>query len=184
MSVFSIMMSIPASTHAGLAVTLACVLAGTGCTGDSQDDSTSNGVSDICSEPAQGTMLDGWEVGLMADGKFTALVDEQIVPITYGGQGLPMFGLYVQARGSAVPSCLAQETFVLDPSSMIAGDLRSPLTMHRQDDGTYRSKTAWLILYFGVLPGDLVTVQSAAGQKMFERRVYADMKGPASAPGE
>ena len=117
---------------------------------------------------------------MVEGGVFSPLAADQVVPLVRGTQGLDMVGIHLRANGSSVPDCLGQETFAFDAADAIVADLRSPLTMYGQGDGSFRTDIAWLILYPGVNVGDAVTLRTEAGGQMFEQRIFLDEMGPSA----
>ena len=157
------------------------ISAGVACSDDSPEEGPNLGESDTCRDPAPEVTLDSLTVGLVEDGVFMPLTADQVVPLIYGDQGLPMVGIYLQVTGGSVPDCLDQDTRALNSSGNSAGDLIAPLTMHRQERGTYRTNLAWVILSPAVQAGDALTIRPQAGQTVFECRVYLDFMGAARA---
>lgn len=158
-------------------VVISLALSSPGC---SSDEGGETGISDTCNRPATDVELDSLEVGLVVDGEFSPFTDDEVVTLTYGLQGSAMIGLYLSASGAEVPECLEQTTLVYE-GEMLAGDLFSPLTMYVQDDGSYRTETAWLILFPSVVAGDQLRLETEAGGQIYERRIFADERGDGQA---
>ena len=134
------------------------------------------GISDTCDNPPADVTLDSLDVGLVENGRFTPFAEDEVVTLTYGLQGSAMIGLHLRASGADVPDCLGQVTLIYKDGS-IAGDLFSPLKTYAQSDGTFRTDTAWLVLFPSVLAGDQLSIETEAGGQTYERRIFADERG-------
>ena len=98
---------------------------------------------DECDEPAMARVTTV-EIG-GADEPFLAWTHGGAAHLTRGPQGGLMIGIVIRLSGAELPSCLAQETSVLNAARDTLVLSRTPLHTYEQPDGSRMTRVHWLV---------------------------------------
>lgn len=151
-------------------VPLALLLGSAGCptgpSGPDQEDCTDD-------MPGRGGITT-LELGAPGDGAFTPLVEGQLLATQRGGQGFQMIVVRLRATGD-VGACLTTRIKVRrDGETETQADNQSSVKTHARPDGSHETADIFVIMGFGDIGGNAITIEASAGGATATRRVFAD----------
>ena len=130
---------------------------------------------DSCDHPAVFT-ADSVQIGIGDENTFTLLNDGDVaVPVT-GGQGLSMLPIRIQLAG-AVPDCVQADLTLEDGGELIAHQALATAKTYGQPDGTFLTKPNYIVLNYGVYPGDTLRITLSSGGITTSVRVFFSSAG-------
>ncbi len=114
------------------------------------------------------------ELGAPGDGAFTALTEGQILATQRGGQGFQMIVVRLRATGD-VGACLTTRIQIRrDGETETQADSQSAVLTHARPDGSRETANIYVIMGFGDIGGNALTLSASAGGATTMRRVFAD----------
>jgi hypothetical protein len=116
--------------------------------------------SETCTGTAQGTVT-SLDIGRLTGSTYVQYRTGDVIPITQGGQGFPMFVVNLRANGSGLGACLPQSTVETYMGSEEASE-SEPLVIHQVLPGTWVTGDE-LLVSFDVLAGDQIHLDATAG---------------------
>jgi len=131
--------------------------------------------SDGCREPPETATVEAVTVESIEAGP---LADDDVLPLTTGGQGTDMIGLRIVLTGADVPECMGHETTLTGPSGTDWGSSTLPLRTYGRPDGSAVSGELWLFPSYDAYPGELGTLRTESYGAVFEADVWIDMRRP------
>lgn len=114
------------------------------------------------------------ELGAPGDGAFVPLTEGQILATQRGGQGFQMIVVRLRATGD-VGACLTTRIQVRrDGETETQADSQSAVKTHARPDGSHDTANIYVIMGFGDIGGNALTLSASAGGVTATRRVFAD----------
>ena len=119
------------------------------------------------------TAIDIGRVGV--DGRFTPFTDDQVVPLTIGGQGASMVVANLRVTGSGVGDCLPQMTRLEQLDGSLESSEEAGLVAHLDGADTWVTGDAFLV-YYGP-SGYQVRIHAEVGGLVEEVVLWVDQRG-------
>lgn len=119
------------------------------------------------------------EVGTLDGTTFTPFVDDGVATLQSGGQGSTMIVAHLRLRGSGIPACLQQKTFVeqLDGTLLISEEAGLPMDA----DGAGGWVSGAMFLVYDRQPGVQVRIRTQIGAMERAVTVWVDWRGAVDA---
>ncbi len=87
------------------------------------------------------------ELGRVEGDVFVPFVDGGVAPLTLGGQGSPMIVTHLRLRGSGVPSCLAQTTWLEELDGSVISSEAAAMATEPAEAGAWVTGGMFLVYY-------------------------------------